>query len=1019
MARIVGKTSADETLRGTSGDDVIIGGVGYNTLFGGGGADVFVVGSGFGRYSYDTIEDFQRGIDKIDVSAIGFSSFSQMMDYASGYNLSLATGVSANSRGFELGNLKLFRLSPDDFIFNTSKTYVDRSTGESEDLFGTAADDVMVAQRGDWGGDTLYGGDGNDVMDGRGDMSARLYGGDGNDTMISIGNDVYGGNGNDTLTFYGGGIALLNGGQGADIFKVPPRVISEYSGPQAVIEDFKIGIDRIDVSGFGVTSFAQLKALFELPERGGRGTYFDAYYGATGWYSEGEYSVEIRGIRMEDLSASDFIFAASTTKPRAGTALDDVIFAGSGNDRINGSSGYDKLFGGAGNDVLIGGYGTNELYGEEGSDTFVINAARNGKQSSQHIGDFEAGVDKIDLSATGISDFEQLQFILEPMDGQLRFRMAIDEYEHSVLLRGVRAGDLKASDFIFYQGEGKVVSGSTFMDRMFGSRFADTLSGRVGNDELLGGGGNDRLLGGDGDDTLYGGAGNDILEGGAGNDRLYGGTGTDLFKLTHRGGSMTWLADFQAGVDKLDLSILGISSLDQVQMMLKQEGAAKSSFTIHFLDRLVTVVWENFDILKLTAGNFVFNQSGSKNLVGTYDRDDLFGSTKSDTLKGGMGSDRLFGGDGNDTLYGDDYDDQLYGGRGDDTIFGGDDNDAITPGLGKDRVDGGEGIDTIHFVSSVVLDLTSPANNTGEAKSDTYTNIEVFRGSASDDLMTGDALVNTFYGEAGNDIVKGMAGNDKLDGGNGDDRLYGGSGDDRLLGGRGNDRLYGEAGFDAIEGRDGDDTIVASSWDEVNGGEGVDRVVFSKPVVVSVGRPSLGEGEAEGTRYYSIEIFEGSSGDDIMAGSSYAETLRGGGGDDALGGMAGKDVLSGGDGADLVYGGLDADMLYGGKGADLFAYDVVSDSRVAEATRDTIFDFSGKEGDRIELSNVDANTKLAGNQDFIFLGTAAFTGKAGELRYDKAASDTYIYADINGDTKADFAIHLDDAMALSKGYFVL
>jgi hypothetical protein len=49
----------------------------------------------------------------------------------------------------------------------------------------------------------------------------------------------------------------------------------------------------------------------------------------------------------------------------------------------------------------------------------------------------------------------------------------------------------------------------------------------------------------------------------------------------------------------------------------------------------------------------------------------------------------------------------------------------------------------------------------------------------------------------------------------------------------------------------------------------------------------------------------------------------------------------------------------------------------------------------------------------------AFTGKTGELRFDKLNSDTYIYGDINGDGKADFAIHLDDAVALQKGYFVL
>ena len=87
--------------------------------------------------------------------------------------------------------------------------------------------------------------------------------------------------------------------------------------------------------------------------------------------------------------------------------------------------------------------------------------------------------------------------------------------------------------------------------------------------------------------------------------------------------------------------------------------------------------------------------------------------------------------------------------------------------------------------------------------------------------------------------------------------------------------------------------------------------------------------------------------------------------------------------------------------------------------RDTIFDFSGTGGDRIDLSAIDANTAAFGDQAFTYLGTSAFTGKAGEVRYVKGASDTYVYGDVNGDAKADFAVHLDDAVSLSKGYFVL
>jgi hypothetical protein len=38
---------------------------------------------------------------------------------------------------------------------------------------------------------------------------------------------------------------------------------------------------------------------------------------------------------------------------------------------------------------------------------------------------------------------------------------------------------------------------------------------------------------------------------------------------------------------------------------------------------------------------------------------------------------------------------------------------------------------------------------------------------------------------------------------------------------------------------------------------------------------------------------------------------------------------------------------------------------------------------------------------------------------DKAGSDTWIYADTDGDRKIDFTIHLDDAMTLKADYFTL
>lgn len=159
------------------------------------------------------------------------------------------------------------------------------------------------------------------------------------------------------------------------------------------------------------------------------------------------------------------------------------------------------------------------------------------------------------------------------------------------------------------------------------------------------------------------------------------------------------------------------------------------------------------------------------------------------------------------------------------------------------------------------------------------------------------------------------------------------------------------------------------------------------------------------------------SGDDSIYGSRYADVLLGYKGNDILSGKAGNDKLYGSDGNDLLYGGAGHDSLNGGAGSDTFSFRSISDSTLSSAGRDTIYDFSSQ--DKIDLAGIDANQKVSGDQAFTYIGKAAFHGKAGELRFEKQASDTYIYGDVNGDKKTDFAVHLDDAVDIFKAYFLL
>jgi hypothetical protein len=107
--------------------------------------------------------------------------------------------------------------------------------------------------------------------------------------------------------------------------------------------------------------------------------------------------------------------------------------------------------------------------------------------------------------------------------------------------------------------------------------------------------------------------------------------------------------------------------------------------------------------------------------------------------------------------------------------------------------------------------------------------------------------------------------------------------------------------------------------------------------------------------------------------------------------------------------------IYGGTGSDTFVFFALSHSTPSAAGRDTIFGFGGS--DVIKLSSIDANTDLAGNQVFSYIGTKGFSDTAGELRYTKTSSGTHVFVD--GNAMADFSIHIDSAVSLSQSDFVL
>lgn len=205
-----------------------------------------------------------------------------------------------------------------------------------------------------------------------------------------------------------------------------------------------------------------------------------------------------------------------------------------------------------------------------------------------------------------------------------------------------------------------------------------------------------------------------------------------------------------------------------------------------------------------------------------------------------------------------------------------------------------------------------------------------------------------------------------------------------LTGTSGDDSYVGTDYRDIARGLEGDDTLTgAGGNDKLLGGSGDDDLT-------------------------------GGAGKDLIRGGKGADTLIGNGGNDRLFGDAGADVLSGGNGNDTLSGGKGADVLTGGKGADTFVF-----ATTKEAHRDTITDFDSSEGDVIDLSGIDAQTDVSGDQSFTLIGDADFSGTAGELRVWQTSSGTQIAGDVDGDGVQDFRITLTGEVDLTASDFLL
>ena len=396
----------------------------------------------------------------------------------------------------------------------------------------------------------------------------------------------------------------------------------------------------------------------------------------------------------------------------------------------------------------------------------------------------------------------------------------------------------------------------------------------------------------------------------------------------------------------------------------------------------MTIVGTNGDDELATmsmVGETIYGLNGNDLLKGFAGEDQLYGGDGDDKLVGNSATtsttadtNDIYGGDGNDLIIaGNGWGDEIFCGAGDDVALGGTGDDYLEGGLDNDRLEGRAGDDVLYGgVSSDTGTFVAP-NSSGVPTE--YVG-GLYGGSGNDEL----------YGGEGYDYLIGGPDNDVLDGGDTSDWLEGGPGDDQLFGGLGpiGDVMWGGPGNDEL--------FAATAPARMLGGDGDDR---------------LYGGNRDDAPHMSISLLAGAGGDEDF--TRHAAGLYGEGG---------NDVIYGGDGDDLLNGGPGRDVLYGGPGEDVFVFvdfDIVvdPDAKIAKGkagkavTGDMIADFSGKEGDVIDLKGIDAKKSKPGDQKFKYIGSNDFAEKAGQLRFDKGK----VSGDVNGNGKADFIIKVDVA----------
>ncbi|WP_281024000.1 hypothetical protein [Microvirga flavescens] len=1010
-------------MKGHDGDDKLEGGVGDDTLYGFAGKDMLIGGTGNDVYFVD-------GADKII----------EIDDANSTRDVVFATESYTLERDVSIEELRAYDLeSP---ISLTGNDYAQLIVGgKNKDHLSSGMENRLV--KGEMRGDTLDGGDGDDnyyvyakqdsIIDSSGYDEVHVYSSEykvSDDVEIETirgelgsgqiltgnkySNTIYGGAGNDTLN--GGGAPagkadLLIGGAGNDVYYIDDsntRIVDDNTSENntnTVITSVSYALDmnvnvrtfkaRIDTAPGSTRHFHMVGNAFANSIVGAVGDdtldggiesldpAADTMVGGLGndtyWIrNHTDRAIEYNGTGEGWDTA---IITVSEYDTSLLKNIENIIF------KLDGTDGDDSLRGGEGNDTLYGGKGNDTIDGLGGDDSL------------------NGGADNDKIYGGGGND-------------------SIDAGSGNDIVDGGDGNDT------IYGGDGDdEIDGRNHDDVLWGDAGHDTLNGGSGNDKLNGGADSDTLNGGVGDDTLDGGSTDaiDILRGGDGNDVYYIRDTIDVIEESTDPASGTadkayiflnkYKLDDSIGIETLEVgegvtfgveltgnkfanTLIGGEGNDTLDgsgvtagsgnEVLRGRGGNDTYIVTHAGIEIDETKADGsgdaggYDIV-LLKGDVFGGSRGIYNLAERVEALDASGSTGEMMLIGNASDNVIWGNTSGNTLDGGAGDDILYSGGGKSSVLiGGGGNDRYIVNHLQDRIfdssdDSGWDIAEIN-VSRYTLSGASAVEELRALHED-------FR--SGEDTITSEVLGINLKGNTYTKRVVGTKYADTLNGGGATQKhsLEGGAGNDVYYITHVDDEVIGEiigAGGDTADKAilykglyDNDATKIENAKTRLRGmGIELFEVIDGVPPDSTVG--TSGNDYWEGTP--DSDTYDGLGGDDTIWGRESGDTLAGGADNDKIYGEAGDDRLSGNSGDDTIDGGADHDEIFGGTG---------NDSLLGGTGNDTI---DGGDDDDI-LEGNDGNDVLLGGG-----GNDLLDGGAGNDKLDGGDGNDTLRGGANDDT---------------------